>query len=152
MYEQSLYSIIEPIRKITISRLNKGNKWKYGYNKEHDIVVISKTGKIGEIYNIQGFKIALPLSPGKISKKTNKWTPDEYPRELKGINNIFDWRDYPEEFKNTWGTYIDEHFRRREEGHWFNNKGVDTYITGTHFMYLQWSKICLLYTSDAADE
>ncbi len=37
--------------------------------------------------------------------------------------------------------YIDEQFRRREEGHWFNNKGVGTYITGTHFMYLQWSKI-----------
>ena len=141
MYEQNLYSVIEPIRKTTISRLNKGNKWEYGYNKEHDLVVISKTGKIGEIYNIQGFKIALPLSSGKISKKTNKWTPDEYPKELKGINNIFDWRDYPEEFKTTWGTYIDEHFRRREEGHWFNNKGVDTYITGTHFMYLQWSKI-----------
>ena len=141
MYEQNLYSVIEPIRKTTMSRLNKGNKWEYGYNKEHDLVVISKTGKIGEIYNIQGFKIALPLSSGKISKKTNKWTPDEYPKELKGINNIFDWRDYPEEFKTTWGTYIDEHFRRREEGHWFNNKGVDTYITGTHFMYLQWSKI-----------
>ena len=60
MYEQSLYQIIEPIKKTTISRLNKGKKWKYGYNKEHDIVVISKTGQIGEIYDIQGFKIALP--------------------------------------------------------------------------------------------
>ena len=41
--------IVEPIKKTTISRLNKGKKWKYGYNKEHDIVVISKTGQIGEI-------------------------------------------------------------------------------------------------------
>ena len=58
MYEQNLYSIVEPIKKTTISRLNKGKKWEYGYNKEHDIVVISKTGQIGEIYEIQNFKIA----------------------------------------------------------------------------------------------
>ena len=29
----------------------------------------------------------------------------------------------------------------REEGFWFYNKDVPTYITGTHYMYLQWSKI-----------
>ena len=49
MYKQDLYSIVEPIKKTTISRLNKGKKWKYGYSKEHNIVVISKTGEIGEI-------------------------------------------------------------------------------------------------------
>ena len=35
MYEQKLYEVVEPIKKTTISRLNKGKKWKYGYNKEH---------------------------------------------------------------------------------------------------------------------
>ena len=49
MYEQTLYKVIQPIKLSTISRLNKSKKWGYGYNKEHDIVVISKTGKIGEI-------------------------------------------------------------------------------------------------------
>ena len=141
MYTQELYKIIEPIRRTTITRLNKGKKWEYGYNKEHDVVVISKTGQIGEIYNIQNLKIALPKSPGKLSKATNKWTPEEYPKELKGIKSIFDWRDYPEGFKTKWGEYIDENFNKRENGHWFNNKGVDTYLTGTHFMYLQWTKI-----------
>ena len=29
MYEQSLVKIIEPIKKTTISRLNKGKKWKF---------------------------------------------------------------------------------------------------------------------------
>ena len=62
MYKQTLYKVVEPIRINTIKRLNKSKKWKYGYNKEHDIVVISKTGQIGEIYEIQGFNIALPLS------------------------------------------------------------------------------------------
>ena len=141
MYTQDLYSIITPIKPNTISRLNRSKKWEYGYNKEHDVVVISRTGKIGEIYNIQGLKIALPAEPAKVSKETNKWTPEEYPKALKSINSIFDWRDYPNEFKETWEKYIDEQFRKREEGHWFNNRGVATYITGTHFMYLQWSKI-----------
>ena len=48
MYKQTLYEVIEPIKLTTISRLNKGKKWGYGYNKEHDIVVISKTGQIGD--------------------------------------------------------------------------------------------------------
>ena len=53
MYKQTLYKIITPVKSNTISRLNKAKKWEYGYNKEHDIVVISKTGQIGDIYNIQ---------------------------------------------------------------------------------------------------
>ena len=141
MYEQSLYKIIEPVKLTTISRLNKTKKWEYGYNKENDIVVISKTGQIGEIYDIQGLKIALPKAPAKLSKINNKWKPEEYPKELKSISSIFDWREYPESFQTKWEPYIDEQFKRRDEGHWFNNKSVDTYITGTHFMYLQWSKI-----------
>ena len=60
MYKQTLLKIIEPIKKTTLSRLNKGRKWKYGYDKDHDIVVLSRNGVIGEIYDIQGFKIALP--------------------------------------------------------------------------------------------
>ena len=47
MYEQNLYRVDTPIKANTIARLNKSKKWKYGYNKEHDVVVISKTGQIG---------------------------------------------------------------------------------------------------------
>tara|TARA_B110000977_G_scaffold121130_1_gene155863 strand:+ start:2161 stop:4371 length:2211 start_codon:yes stop_codon:yes gene_type:complete len=141
MYEQTLYKIIEPVKLTTISRLNKARKWQYGYNKENDIVVISKTGQIGEIYDIQGLKIALPKAPAKLSKINNKWKPEEYPKELKSISSIFDWREYPESFQTKWEPYIDEQFKRRDEGYWFNNKNLATYITGTHFMYLQWSKI-----------
>ena len=60
MYEQSLYKVVEPIKINTIKRLNKSKKWMYGYNKEADIVSISKTGQIGEVIEIQGFQIALP--------------------------------------------------------------------------------------------
>ena len=65
MYKQSLVEVIEPVKKTTISRLNKGKKWKYGYDKEHDIIVISKTGQIGEILEIENLRIALPKVPVK---------------------------------------------------------------------------------------
>jgi len=142
MYEQSLVKIIEPIKKTTITRMNRGKKWKYGYNKEHDIVVISKTGKIGEIYEIQGLRIGLPLEPkGVHVHPKNKWVKFEQPKELSRLKNIFDWRNYPDEQKEQWFDYIDEEFKRREEGFWFMNNGKPTYIVGTHYMYLQWSKI-----------
>ena len=66
MYKQTLYKVIKPIKLNTIKRLNKSKKWKYGYNKEADIVCISKTGMIGEIIEIQGFQIALPKQPKEI--------------------------------------------------------------------------------------
>jgi hypothetical protein len=142
MYEQNLYKVVQPLKINTIKRLNKAKKWKYGYNKEHDIVVISKTGQIGEIYEIQNFQIALPKVPKNIHKfNSDKWEVTEQPKALTRIKTIFDWKEYPNSFKNEYIDYIDEEFKRREEGFWYYNKGVPTYITGTHYMYLQWSKI-----------
>ncbi len=140
MYEQTLYKIIEPIKINTIKRLNKAKKWKYGYNKEHDITVISKTGQIGEIYEIQNLRIALPKPEG-VCEKYDKWVVEEYPKELQKIKNIFDWKDLPTEYQNKWHEYIDKEFTKRDNGYWFYNKGNPTYITGTHYMYLQWTKI-----------
>jgi len=39
--------------------------WLYGYNEQYDVVVISKNGKIGEVVEISGLKIALPIAPEK---------------------------------------------------------------------------------------
>ena len=141
MYKQSLYKVVEPIKINTIKRLNKSKKWKYGYNKEHDIVVISKTGQIGEIYEIQNFQIALPKHTDVYKFESDKWEVNEYPSELKRIKTIFDWKNYPDDFKKKYIDYIEGEFKKREEGFWYYNKGVPTYITGTHYMYLQWSKI-----------
>jgi hypothetical protein len=141
-YEQTLVKIIEPIKRTTITRMNRGKKWKYGYNKEHDIIVISKTGTIGEVIEMQGLRIALPKMPAKVHVHAKrKWQKLEYPKELSKLKNIFDWRSYPEEAKDQWYDYIDEEFKRRDEGFWFDNNGTPTYITGSHYMYLQWSKI-----------
>jgi len=141
MYKQSLYSVIEPVKINAIKRLNKAKKWEYGYNKEHDIIVISKTGQIGDIYNIQNLKIALPKQPKEVFKGNNKWEVQEYPKELQKLKTIFDWRDLPDDFKNKWNVYIDKEFTKREDGYWFYNKGNPIYITGSHYMYLQWTKI-----------
>ena len=142
MYEQALYKVLpDYIKPKVLKRMNRYNKWEYGYNEDHDMVVISKTGQIGEVYEIQNLKIALPKTKEVHEFKEDKWTPFDYPKELKRIKTVFDWRDYPEDFKEKYYDYIDNEFIRREEGFWYINKDVPTYITGTHYMYLQWSKI-----------
>ena len=91
MYEQNLYHTVEDhIKPKVLSRLNRLKKWKYGYDKDHDIVVVSKTGQIGEIYSIQNLLIALPLAEDvyKCSKKVTeqRWNVLDYPVELKRKN------------------------------------------------------------------
>ena len=141
-YKQTLIKTIQPVKKTTLSRLNKSKKWKYGYNKEHDIIVISKDGTIGEILEMQGLRIALPKMPKNVyENKHKKWVKINYPKELGKLKNIFDWRAYPDEAKEQWFDYIDKEFERRDKGFWFLNKDKPTYITGAHYMYLQWSKI-----------
>jgi len=142
MYEQQLYKVLNNyIDSKTLNHKNKYKKWDYGYNEEYDVVVISKTGEIGEVYEIQNLKIALPKKHDVVEFDNNKWSYSGYPKELKKIKSVFDWEEYPLDFKEKWYDYIDKEFTRREEGFWFINKNVPTYITGTHYMYLQWSKI-----------
>ncbi len=142
MYEQTLYKILKDhVKPKVLKRTNRYKKWEYGYNQEHDMVVISKTGEIGEIYEIQNLKIALPKAENVHTFEEDRWKHTEYPKELSKIKSVFDWEEYPLEFKEKWYDYIDEEFNRREQGFWFYNKGLATYITGTNYMYLQWSKI-----------
>jgi hypothetical protein len=142
MYSQNLYRIVDdhiPIN--AFKRLNKAKRWDYGYNKDYDVVVISKTGRIGQVYEIQNLKIALPPESNAHKFKSDKWEVIPYPKELNRIKTIFDWKELPSDFKNEYIDYIEAEFKKRDEGFWFYNKGNPTYITGTHYMYLQWSKI-----------
>ena len=121
--------------------MNRYKKWEYGHNAEHDLIVISKTGEIGEIYKIQDLLIALPKEKDTVEFENDRWSYTKYPKELSKIKSVFDWEEYPLDFKEKWYDYIDKEFERREKGFWFYNKGKATYITGAHYMYLQWSKI-----------
>ena len=147
MYEQSLVKVIKDhIKPNIIKKNNRYKKWEYGYDVENDIIIISKDGTIGDIIEIQNLRIALPLLPENVYSSSKKieeqvWVKEEYPKALSKIKSVFDWERYPSNFKEQWYDYIDTEFKRRDEGFWFYNNGVPTYITGTHYMYLQWSKI-----------
>jgi hypothetical protein len=142
MYKQTLYKILpDHVKPKILNRMNRYKKWEYGYNDDHDMIVISKTGQIGDIYEIQNLKIALPKAENVHKFKDNRWTRFEYPKILQRIKTVFDWREYSEEFKEKYYDYIDYEFKHREEGFWYNNNKIPTYLTGSHYMYLQWSKI-----------
>ena len=142
MYEQTLYTVVKDhVKPKVLKRMNRYKKWEYGHNAEHDLIVISKTGEIGEIYKIQDLLIALPKEKDTVEFENDRWSYTKYPKELSKIKSVFDWEEYPLDFKEKWYDYIDKEFTRREEGFWFINKGKPTYITGTNYMYLQWSKI-----------
>ena len=145
-YDQTLWKEIKEVVNPTIlKKQNRLSKWEYGYNVEYDFIVISKTGKIGQIIEIQNLRIALPAASESAKRSDEKaeqyWQREKYPKELQRIKTRFDWEEYPLEFKEKWYDYIDNEFTRREQGFWFYNNGINTYITGTHYMYLQWSKI-----------
>jgi hypothetical protein len=133
-----------------LSTKNRNHSWVYGYDPEHDIVIISKTGQIGDVVEISGLKIALPLAPKECLQRHTKaseqyWERQDLPSHLGRIQSIFQWHEMPKEFKARYVDYIEEEFDRRENGFWFMNDGKPTYITGSHYMYLQWSKIDIGY-------
>jgi len=110
------------------------------------MVVISKTGQIGDVIEISGLKIALPAVPKDVFKRSDVpseqyWERTPLPNELSKITSIFKWNEMPSTFKNRWVDYVENQFDYREDGYWFMNNGMPTYITGSHWMYLQWSSI-----------
>ena len=141
-----LSRVVDCVPKKVLDKKNREQSWEYGYNKEYDVVVVSKDGTLGEVYEVQNLKIGLPLQPKKVFSRSNVkseqyWEPSELPKELKKIKTIFQWNEYTSAFKQDWISYIEDEFVRRENGYWFKNNGVATYITGSHYMYLQWTKI-----------
>ena len=145
--QDKLYvELINIVPKAAFANKNRSKTWAYGYNEKYNFVVISKTGEIGQIINISGLNIALPKVPKDILKRSDKkdqqyWEPKILPKELKRIKSIFQWHSTPATFKNQWVDYVENEFNYREQGRWFMNNGTPSYITGTHYMYLQWTKI-----------
>ncbi len=143
---RDLYKTVSVIPNQALKLKNKAKSFKYGYDEKYDVVVISKDGTVGETININGINIGLPLAPKEVYKRSTKkaeqyWEPHEYPKQLQKIKSIFQWNEAPKDFKSRWVDYIESEFDRRDDGYWFYNNGTPTYITGTHYMYLQWTKI-----------
>ena len=134
------------IPKQIYTRKNTAKSWDYGYNSEYDIVIISKDGTLGNVVEISGLRIGLPKTPESVWARdtdTTKqyWERQELPKDIRRIQTIFQWNEMPTDFKERFVDYIEGEFDRREGGHWFMNNGIPTYMTGSQYMYLQWSSI-----------
>jgi hypothetical protein len=116
------------------------------------VVNICPSDTEGEIIEISGIDIQLPKKPKKKDilfsdkKKSDQfWSRIPMPEDLSKIRSMGEWAEQPKEFRQKHTTYIQEEFKRRREGVWFMNNGEATYITGRHYMMLQWSKIDIGY-------
>ena len=114
--QNSLYCILKDIvPKHVISNKNRAKSWLPGYNAKYDVIIISKNGTLGDIYEINGLKIGLPKKPKDIftlSKKKEEqyWQPRVLPKILKRIQSIFQWHETLPDFKSTWVDYIEKEF------------------------------------------
>jgi hypothetical protein len=118
--------------------------------KEYDTpaIKICPNGTEGEIIELGSLLICLPKRPPKKEifgyKKSNAlqvWERVPLPKELSRISSMDEWEEMPREFRARFRPYIEEEFRRRREGFWFYNDGEPIYITGRHYMMLQWTKL-----------
>ena len=121
---------------------------------DQDVVSICPRGTKGEVVRIGGLDIALPAQPPKKEiagygkpDDLQLWERVPMPEELSRIKSMDEWAEMPREFRQKFSPYIEEEFRRRREGFWFFNNGVPTYITGRHYMMLQWTRMDIGYPS-----
>lgn len=120
------------ISQTTKNTKNKVKAWKYGYNDEYDIIIVSKDGTLGDIYEIEGVKIGLPEVPEDKTKIINY--------ELLGYQQK--WKRQPEPVgltennKHRFEDYILEEFRRRNEGVFVYINGEPEYFSGSYYYFL----------------
>jgi hypothetical protein len=122
--------------------------------EEYDDLAISicPKGTHGEVIELSGLVIILPAQPPKKQIEgygkavdMQMWERRPMPEELSRIRSMDEWSEMPREFRQKFSAYIEEEFRRRREGFWFYNNGEPTYITGRHYMMLQWTKMDIGY-------
>ena len=121
---------------------------------DQDAIAICPKGTKGESVEIGGLVITLPATPPKEEiagyGKPNHlqlWERIPMPEELSRIKSMDEWAETPREFRQKFSPYIEEEFRRRRDGFWFYNNGEPVYITGRHYMMLQWTRMDIGYPS-----
>jgi len=127
-----------------------GLKQVKGYDEY--VVNICPNDTDGEVIEIGGLDIQLPKAPKDEYILNNErpvhlqmWRRLPVPEELRRIRSMDEWYEMPSEFKKRFSPYIEQEFKRRREGVWFWNNGERIYITGRHYMMLQWSKMDIGY-------
>ena len=116
------------------------------------VILLDAEGGAGEVVEIHGLEVALPKEPSRSEilfydqpKELQMWRRQPMPEELQRIRSMDEWFEKPAEFRKRFSPFIEKEFERRRNGVWFYNDGVPTYITGRHYMLLQWSKIDIGY-------
>ena len=117
-------------------------------------IQIDPNGSVGESIELHGLLVVLPKKPKRSEilfhdqpKSMQLWRRIPMPEELQKIRSMDEWYEKPLEFRRKFSGFIEGEFERRRNGVWFYNHGVPTYITGRHYMFLQWSKIDIGYPS-----
>src|SRR6056300_200735 len=115
-------------------------------------IKIDPNGTEGEAIELHGLLVVLPKKPRRseilfhdLPKAIQMWQRLPMPEELQRIKSMDEWGEMPREFRQKFSPYIEEEFQRRRDGVWFYNQGTPTYITGRHYMLLQWTKIDIGY-------
>jgi hypothetical protein len=114
---------------------------------DEEVVKICPNGTLGEVVELGGVLIGLPEEPSsgtcgeELETNMQVWQRLPMPPELSRIRSMDEWAESPKEFRERFRPYIEEEFRRRRDGFWFYNAGKPTYITGRHYMLLQWTKM-----------
>jgi hypothetical protein len=118
------------------------------------VVNICPDGTEGEIIEISDIFIQLPKKPlakdilfNGLKREEQMWKRLPVPQDLMRIRSMDEWMEQPKEFRIKHAEFIDQEFHRRRSGVWFYNNGVPTYITGHHYMLLQWSQMDIGYAS-----
>lgn len=114
-----------------------------GYDEK--AIAICPAGTIGDVVELGGLIIVLPKTPKvkdilfhDLPVQGQRWRRSDLPEELSRIRSMDEWAEMPKEFRNRFRPYIEEEFRRRRNGVWFYSCGDPVYITGRHYMMLQW--------------
>ena len=123
-----------------------------GYDQQG--IVICPNGTQGEVVQIGDLLIVLPSTPEPdqianhgLPQEDQYWKRQELPEELLRVRSMDEWLESPKEFRQKFRPYVEREFVRRRDGFWFYNDGVPTYISGRHYMFLQWSRIDIGYPS-----
>ena len=121
------------------------------YSDEY-IIQVCPEGTEGEIVRIGDLDIALPAQPPEEEihgygrpNHLQLWERVPLPKELLRIKSMDEWSESPREFRQKFRPYIEEEYNRRRNGFWFFNDGRPTYVTGRHYMMLQWTKMDVGY-------
>jgi hypothetical protein len=115
---------------------------------EEQVINICPNNTMGEVIELEGLYIQLPKKPddkeilfSDLPQSEQYWKRQEVPEALERIRSMDEWAEQPSNFRKTYRPYIEREFKRRREGVWMYIDGEATYITGDHYMLLQWTKI-----------